>query len=217
MRHFGTEEWADFERQAVSVQRRKAMQQHLDSGCKPCKDSWVMWQGVIEIAEKEKSCEPPAYLVRAAKSSYELVRPLKNTTWTTQIAELMFDSFRQPLVAGVRSGSAAPRQMLYKSGGMTVDIRWEPEPGTNRLSLVGQLLNSVEPDRIPKNVTVVLRAGSDHFASATTNEFGEFHFEVDAREKSQIGIEVGDQFQIILPHPELRVTPRGLAKARGMN
>lgn len=215
--HFTTEEWADFERQAVPVQRRKAMNRHLELGCKACRDSWMTWQNVLKIAQNESANEPPAFLVRIAKSSYELVRPLEKASWITQIAELAFDSFRQPLLAGVRSSSGAARQMLYKSGGMTVDIRLEPEAGTSRLSLVGQLLDSEKPDRIPQNVPVFLRAGIGHFASTTTNEFGEFHFEIDSQEKSQIGIEVGDKFQILLPHPGLRGASRGKAKARGMN
>ena len=115
------------------------------------------------------------------------------------MAQMVFDSFRQPLPVGVRSSHAAARQLLYKSGSTTVDIRVEPESGTSRLSLVGQVLDAERPDRSVKDLPVVLRSGQDAQTTSVTNEFGEFQFEIEAEENLLVGIQVGDLCSIFLP------------------
>jgi hypothetical protein len=202
MKHFTIQEWADFERQSLSADQMTSMQGHLETGCKNCLNYLMMWQKVGKIAKNEASCEPPAYLVRNAKGAFELLRPAPGAGWATNLAQMVFDSFRQPRPVGVRSSHAAARQLVYRAGSTTVDIRVEPETGRSRLSLVGQVLDAERPDGSVKALPVILRIGKDDETTTTTNEFGEFHFEVEAAERPLVGIRVGDLCNILVPVQE---------------
>jgi hypothetical protein len=97
----------------------------------------------------------------------------------TDVARLIFDSFRQPLPAGVRASQAPGRRLLYEFEGLLVDLWIEPQPDPNRIALVGQLLDSVKPDRKFDGVPVVLQGSKGSVGHAATNEFGEFHLDFD--------------------------------------
>ncbi len=45
------------------------------------------------------------------------------------LAELLFDSFLQPVLEGVRSSSIGTRQMLYRADPFQIDLLIEPRPG----------------------------------------------------------------------------------------
>ena len=199
MTHYSIEDWADFGRRAVTKKREAVMQRHLDSGCKQCGQAQSMWQAVMEAAQQETTFEPPADVVRIAKSAYALARPEKGAHWLTDVANMVFDSFREPLPAGVRASRSQARQIMYKHGSLAVDIRVQPEPGTDRYSLVGQVLDTESPDRPPKPRTVLLRAGNERVSKTRTNQFGEFHFEVAGAELPSVGIEVGRHMRMFVP------------------
>lgn len=208
MKHYSTVEWADFERGSITSDQKSAMQIHLESGCKPCSNHLTAWRGVVEIGRKETSCQPPAYVIRNAKGAYQLMRPAPGATWVSNLAQMVFDSFRQPLSVGVRASHSAARQLLYKSGSTTVDIRVESQPGTSRLSLVGQVLDAEMPDRSVKDLPIVLRGDKGTQTTTATNEFGEFHFELEATERLLVALQVGDWCNIFLPLYESRGTRR---------
>jgi len=197
MKHYPIEDWADFERGRVSEKTNVAMKNHLATGCKECLKARSMWHTAIELARQEGRYAPPADIVRAAKSSFRLARPEKSSHWLAAMADVVFDSFRQPLAEGVRSSRELARQMLYKYGSTTVHIRVEHEAGGDRYSLVGQILDTKYPEQPVKNVAVRLRTTGEESSKMRTNDFGEFHFEVEALD--QVGIEIGRQFRVFVP------------------
>lgn len=75
------------------------------------------------------------------RSSAETIHnsPLGNSGPT--VAQLVHDSGRDPSTAGVRGGYTPARQLLYKAGSVCVDMRVEPELGSNEVVLVGQLMD----------------------------------------------------------------------------
>ena len=58
----------------------------------------------------------------------------------------MFDSFREPAMAGVRSGRQLARQTLYEAGDYTIDLRFEPDLDPAQVVMVGQIANRVVPE-----------------------------------------------------------------------
>lgn len=109
----------------------------------------------------------------------------------TSIARLLFDTSRQPVAAGVRSASTVARQLLYGVGAYRIDLRMEPQMDSDKVSLVGQILNSTDPARHAASVPVVLLKGRKVLAESQTNGFGEFHLECD--------LESHLQLQLVLP------------------
>ena len=101
----------------------------------------------------------------------------------------MFDSFGEPQPVGVRSLERVSRQAMYRAGDYYVDLRMETEPGTRRVSLVGQIAGSKADQRSFGNVPVMMAAGTDILARAVSNEFGEF----------QMSYEPGPQLRLFVP------------------
>ncbi len=179
MKHFSTEEWVDFVNQVTASNQREAMQKHLATGCKRCTETVSLWQKVSKTAAAEASHQPSADTVRLAKAAYL-------TTWLNamqkeprNLIEVLFDSFLQPAVAGARSVVIGTRQMLYRAAPYKIDVQIEPNPGSNRLLVTGQLLDLSNPGVIGRDIQVTLSNHRGHSVIAATNQFGEFSGEIE--------------------------------------
>jgi len=117
-----------------------------------------------------------------------LFRPEAVFQNVTRVARLISDSFRDPLPPGVRCLQDGSRRLLYAAGSLRVDLLIEPEAGSNRLALVGQVLDSAKPDRKFDGVPVTLQGWKGPVAQATAEEFGEFH--LDFNFESNFSLEI---------------------------
>ena len=121
------------------------------------------------------------------------------------MARLLFDSFASALPAGIRSGEGAARQLLYTTGRHEVDLRIEPQYDSARVLLVGQLLNSADPNQPVDKAIVALVAGKDTLAESVTNHLGEFS--LDCKEEGSFQLRFDRQeeppFSFQLPMFEL--------------
>ena len=181
MKHFTTEEWIDFVNQVATSSRRLKMQEHLESGCKRCRESVDLWQKVQRVGAVERSYQPPAESVRSARAAFAAwgwaVKPKESGS----LIEVLFDSFLQPALVGARStGVLGMRQMLYRADPYQVDIQIEAKPEGGRLVVTGQLLNVSQPDFAGRDVQVTLSNRRGSIVHAVTNQFGEFRSEIDS-------------------------------------
>ena len=181
MKHFTTEEWIDFVNQVAASSNVRKMQQHLDSGCKRCRETVDLWQKVQRAGAAEWSYQPPVDSVLSAKAAFAAsgwaVKPKESGSFI----ELLFDSFLQPALMGARStGVVGMRQMLYRADPYQVDIQIESKPEGGRLVITGQLLNVSQPDFAGRDVQVTLSNRRGSIVHAVTNQFGEFRSEIDS-------------------------------------
>jgi hypothetical protein len=110
----------------------------------------------------------------------------------------LFDSFLQPQLAGVRSSEITARQLLYGAGDYHIDIRIEPQEDSDKVALVGQVLNAADVENYIDQAPVILFQAGRVRAEVLTNCLGEFRLECD--------LESGLQLRIRLPQgTELRV------------
>ena len=195
MKHFSLEEWADFAREVVERGRRELMQQHLDQGCTQCGEVLKTWTRLRQAAWRERSYEPPQAAARMAKSL--LAFGVKGAT--ASVARLLFDSFKSPVTAGVRSVSMTARQMLYGVGTYRIDLRMEPQMDSDKVSLVGQVLNSADPVRVGAQVTVTLLRGSKVLGESQTNSLGEFHLECSLEGQLQLLLALPRARDVMIP------------------
>ena len=106
-------------------------------------------------------------------------------------AAVVFDSFRQPRLAGMRASSGATaRQLLYKAGRYTIKLQVEPAMEQERLSIVGQILDEQDPTGGLRDVPVLALNGSQTLDRTITNQRGEFHLEPDATDELQLSVDV---------------------------
>src|SRR5262249_9692347 len=137
MSHYSSKEWIDFARGVVDQKLVAAMQKHIDEGCKSCKEESELWSWVKEFGAREAENEPPTAVVNLVKQAISPT-PGKVRNRMREIAELIFDSFTQPQLVGVRGATASPRQLLYRAGSVLIDMRMETTGcDTDRFALMG--------------------------------------------------------------------------------
>jgi hypothetical protein len=176
MQHYTLQEWVDFARGVLPPGLRSAMQRHLDSPCRQCREAAALWQTVLTRASTGVECQPPEEAVRQVKALWGLIKPSGRRPGPLRLAERIFDSALSPAPAGLRSVSTTGRQMVYRSGDCLLDLRLPV--GSRGISLVGQVLNASNPAEAYSGARVVLW-GASVLAQATSNEFGEFLLEAE--------------------------------------
>lgn len=178
-KHYTTEEWVDYVNEVASKPARKAMEKHLETGCKSCTKAAALWGKVRKAAEAEGSYQPPADALRNVTAAFSgagvAIKPKK----TQGFVEVLFDSFLQPAMAGARSAAAASRHMLYRADPYQLDIQIEAKWDVNHLVVTGQLLDINHPEVTGREVQITVSNRRGHVVHTVTNGFGEFHVEID--------------------------------------
>jgi len=204
MKHYKTEEWIDFARGLIEEKAKSLMQSHLETGCRECTKEARFWQRVSQTARRENAVEPPGDAIRVAKSLMATAGYAGKTARKSTLAELLFDSRRTPLPAGVRSATANARQMLYGSGNHRIDLRLEPQLDSDGIEIVGQILDSSSPEQGLKGVQVSLYSGKKMIAVSQTSQLGEF----------QISSKIDENLELRILLPQGREVRLGLIEPR---
>jgi hypothetical protein len=218
MRHFSSEEWADFVRNTLKAKDKRAMQAHLEDGCKRCAGALAAWTRVRQMAVRESSYEPPEAAVKAMKGLIAIHgRPAP-----APIAKLLFDSLLAPATAGVRSAATVARQMLYGIEDYRVDLRLEPNFDTDQVLLVGQVLNAADAEKNVGHVHVALLRSGKVLGSSKSNEFGEFHLECDLAGRLELEVRLPRGAIVRIPVVEPSIPPESekapqLTEAKGVS
>jgi hypothetical protein len=198
MRHFSEQPWADFVRRISGPEVSTDIKAHLASGCLRCKTAHDAWSRVQRLATGESSYAPPENLVRLVKLGFASKPAQPSRTWT--LANLVFDSFAQPLMAGVRSGALNVWQVIYEAEGLTVDLRFGRRAQSKAVHLVGQVFDKQEVRALQNNATVELSTEQDQMV-ATTNvsTLGEFHIEFEAKEHLWLSVKAVGRNPVRIP------------------
>src|SRR2546430_11262488 len=101
---------------------------------------------VAKAAAAEANYQPPPQKVRAVKSAFAMTGPASKRQESGGIIQLLYDSFLQPALAGIRSGSMRIRQMLYRADPYQIDFQIESQPEQNRFAITGQLVDLSHPE-----------------------------------------------------------------------
>src|SRR5712691_12861130 len=157
--------------------QRAAIQAHLASGCRKCRHTTDLLHKVVAAARNDSQVHVPDYALRCARAIFLLQQPEKVQILPRIPARLLYDSFREPLPAGVRTQQRLSRQALYQAGDYTLALRLENERGSSRVALVGQIENCNHPEKRVSNVPVLLVSGKQILAQVVSNSLGEFQME----------------------------------------
>lgn len=199
MEHFSEQAWADFVRGFENSERRQ-LQSHLAGACRDCTDSHETWKRIRTVASREGLYTPPADATRMAKLAFAgRFSPQSNSA---VFANLTFDTLRQPALAGIRSGAAAARQLLYETEGVAVDLRFDHSPAVKLIHVTGQILDKRAPHGAIRNAAVTVWTPNGlPVAEARTNDFGEFRLQFESQEALKLSIQTPGQpaVRIFLP------------------
>lgn len=192
MEHFPERAWADFGRGFSASEKAQGIKAHLAAGCLNCKAASHFWNRVQAMALAESAYMAPENLVRMAKLEFTAKQELQAEKWS--LASVLFDSFSQPLLAGVRSSAATARQVVYEAEGLTVDLRFDVVVPSGKVSAVGQILDTQMPnERLTGAPVVVWTEDGQLVATTTANAYGEFQLEFEARDDLRLTARVGSR------------------------
>ncbi|MGH9640956.1 MAG: hypothetical protein ACRD3Q_00880 [Terriglobales bacterium] len=157
-----------------------------------CRESGQFWGRVQKFAVAESAYNPPENLVRLSKLEFTARQGFQPEKWT--LANALFDSFSQPLLAGVRSGATIARQVVYEAEGLTVDLRFDRVVPSGKVAAVGQILDSRQPRELMTGAPVVVWTEDGQLVATTTaNAHGEFQLEFEARDDLRLTARVGER------------------------
>jgi hypothetical protein len=206
MKHISDDSWIDFARGKASSSKEAELKRHLDE-CAKCRRSFELWSAVIEIVRREEEYRPSDDATRCAKAMYGLQDALESLTGKK--ADLIFDSFRAPLIAGVRkSHTPSQRQLQYEFGPILIDIELSKESGGSEKSILlfGQISTRDEGQEV-NDCRAFLVRGKRVTAQTKCSRLGEFHFDFADGKNWKLLIDVGRQeiIQLLLPEMTLRL------------
>ncbi len=191
MRHLDTSDWVDLVRGLVDEQGRMRAEAHLASGCRKCRRTMEIMREVSALASEEAKYEVPRYAVYSARSIFALKQPEKIYFFPRIVGRLIYDSFKEPLPAGLRARHRLTRHALYEAANYSLDLRLEHQIGTANVSLVGQIADQEERDRALANLPVFLLSGNEVVAHALSNAYGEFQLDYEPRRHLRLYLQTG--------------------------
>jgi hypothetical protein len=203
MAHYSSQNWIDYVRNLVSPQDAEAMTNHLKSGCESCAKEKATWTKLATFAKTEMQYEPPEDVVNMAKALVQAPKREKALR-IREIAELVFDSFLTPQLAGVRSAAGVgTRQLLYRAGEVMIDVRFEANDDSERFAVTGQVFRDQGSKVGMTRVPISLISGKNELARTSTNQFGEFYLEHESADKNlQVSLEVNSEKDVFIPLDE---------------
>ena len=187
MKHFELHEWVDFARQKVKADRKSEMECHLNF-CEDCARSAHFWQQVILTTIREKRHQVPPTVLRSVRGHFALRWPTRSLVFKR--TKFVFDSLFNPFPAGIRSSGASARQLLYRLGNYSIDLRMEVQTDSGRIAVVGQILDDNEKGHHIADLPVSLQCGHHKWAGTKTNHLGEFHFDCPTSDSLQLSFGV---------------------------
>jgi hypothetical protein len=196
--HFTEEAWADFARQQGEPEQRARQQRHLQ-GCESCARTLDVWTIVVGLTGQEAAYQPPDDVVARVKARFALHRPEGLLEGAVRRASMVFDSFRQPVLAGVRAAGSSPRQLLYKAGRYLIRLQVEREAGSDRLTFVGQIVDEANPKNALQELPVLLLSDKDTRDRTVTNILGEFQLQSDPSESLRLSVGIPEIGTLTLP------------------
>jgi hypothetical protein len=201
MRHINAEQLLDYVDGLGSDAENSAIADHLSS-CESCATLKQELQSLVLKLQEDASFEPPAELVQWGINLFQpLVRP-ETGGFRKYVASLVFDTFDQPVFAGVRSVGAPPRQLLFRAGDVDVDVKIESMEANERITLVGQVLSS--DTKFFDNAPVKLESHGVVRYRTKTNPVGEFSFDEVPKDTYHLSVDLPEgQITLFCVHRSL--------------
>jgi len=199
MVHLSEQQLADLFRGLGRPEISEGIRAHFAQGCSKCETARDAWSRVRRFATGEAAYAPPENLVRLVKQGFASNSAPRAQAWT--LASLVFDSFAQPLLAGVRSSGALNFwQVIYEAEGLTVDLRFAHRTQSKAVYLVGQVFDKQAVRALQNKASVELSTEREELL-ATTNisALGEFFIEFEPNDNLWLSVKAAGRNAVRIP------------------
>jgi len=187
MRHVSAENLMNYMDGKTLDVEKSTMETHLLS-CKDCAELGQELGALVSRLREESSFEPPADLIQWGINLFQPVMQPAIGGLRKIIASLVFDTFDEPMLAGVRRVGAPPRQLLFRAGNVDVDVKIESMEANDRITLVGQVLSNAP--KFFDNTPVKLEAHGTVRYRTRTNVVGEFSFDEVPKDTYHLSVDL---------------------------
>jgi len=188
MAHLSIENLIDYVEKKVTEGMRLEVETHL-AQCEKCFGEKQELQSLVLHLQQDSSFEPPADLVQWGVSLFQpILQPSPAGKLKRIMASLVFDTYDQPMLAGVRRVGAPPRQLLFRAGDVDVDVKIESMEANDRITLVGQVLSNTT--KFFDNTSVRLESQGIVRYRTLTNPVGEFTFDEVPRDTYHLSVDL---------------------------
>ncbi len=190
---------AQFVAGRLSRKERGEFEAHLQPGCQSCEGAVRWYRGLSRMLQRDSAYEPPESSIRSVMDAFRR-HQTQSIGFFCIVAEKLFDSFLNPVPAGVRQPGSTERLILYQAGEMHIDLKIDKPHEERERLLIGQMVHRVSASAENfRPVKVTLREGKRVIQSTYANELGEFVFRVLPRESCQLEILLTDSRRILVP------------------
>ena len=190
MRHLSTENLMEYVDGQATSESKTTVESHL-SKCSDCLELKQELEQFILQLQADAAFEPPAELVQWGVNLFQpMLQPKEAVGGKVRrfVASLVFDTFDEPMLAGVRRVGAPPRQLLFRAGDVDVDVKIESMEANDRISLVGQVLSNTE--KFFDNTPVKLESHGTVRYKTMTNFVGEFAFDEVPKDTYHLSVDL---------------------------
>jgi anti-sigma factor ChrR (cupin superfamily) len=189
MRHITIEELTNYVEGNISDVEKSTLDTHV-TACGDCAELKQEFQSLLHRLQEDASFEPPADLVQWSVDLFQPVMQPKTAGSGMRkfIASLVFDTYDQPMLAGMRRVGAPPRQLLFRAGDVDVDVKIESMEANDRITLVGQVLSNT--DKFFDNTPVKLESHGIVRYRTRTNVVGEFSFDEVPKDTYHLSVDL---------------------------
>ena len=198
-KHYRPEQWADFVNGEMASELMQTMQAHLDEKCRSCSETVKVWTRVKQLAQRESAYEVPDSALRHVRGAFSVLAEPQKSGRALEIPRLVFDNLWQPAVAGVRSATGMPRQVLYKAGEIAIEMSVDPEPLSERVNIIGQVYDTSRLGEGMEEILVCVSDAKRAVAQTKTNRFGEFQLNFVPEEGLRISFGVVKGKELSIP------------------
>jgi len=188
MRHLTVENLMTYIDGQVVAAEKPVVEQHLVV-CADCSELRQELQNLVAHLQQDSACEPPSELVQWGIDLFQpVMQPSTGSRIRKIVAALVFDTFEQPALAGIRRVGAPPRQLLFRAGDVDVDVKIESMEANDRITLVGQVLSS--GTKFFDNTPVKLESHGIVRYKTRTNLVGEFSFDEVPKDTYHLSVDL---------------------------
>jgi hypothetical protein len=187
MRHLTIENIVNYmDGQATDVEK-STLEAHL-ANCRECLELKQEFQSLMLQLREDSYFEPPAETLEWGINLFQPVMQPEKGGVRKIIASLVYDTFDQPMLAGVRRVGVPPRQLLFRAGDVDVDVKIESMEANDRITLVGQVLSSAT--KFFDNTPVKLESHGIVRYRTRTNVVGEFSFDEVPKDTYHLSVDL---------------------------
>ena len=188
MRHLTVDNIVNYMDCQASAVENLAAKEHL-SACRECTELQQEFQILVTRLQEDSAFEPPTELVQWGVELFQPVLQAEGGGKLRKfIASLVYDTFDQPMLAGVRRVGVPPRQLLFKAGDVDVDVKIESMEANDRITLVGQVLSS--DTKFFDDTPVKLESHGVVRYRTRTNVVGEFSFDEVPKDTYHLSVDL---------------------------